>query len=111
MGELKNPKVKHYFDSYLDVDNTFLESLCNTKLVSCEEKEMILRENNASSKARACYNILVKNIYNDKIMILNDVLRTHGFKTVEDMKVMDVEVTVQHGSITLRFNQLIEQWK
>lgn len=96
IGELENPKVKHYFDSYLDVDNKFVESLCNKKLVSCEEKEMILRENNASGKARACYNILVKKISNDKIIILNDVLRTHGFKTVDDMKVMDMEVTVQY---------------
>lgn len=95
IGELENSKVKKYFESYLEVDNNFVESLYSKKLVSCNEKEKILRESNASSKARTCYNILVKNVSDDKIIILNDVLRTHGFKTVDDMKVMVVQHDLQ----------------
>lgn len=98
---LQHPDVIRYFDDVLDVTRRFRMSLYRENLITDTQKEELSQQATPKEKARSCRNILTQNVTKEMMPRLNQVLKDHYYKTIEEILTLYAH---DHGKI--RLNQL-----
>lgn len=82
---LQRRNIVHYFEDVLDVTGQFVLSLHRENLISDAEKDEIMQQLTPIDKSRTCHTILIQNVTEQKMPILDKVLKENNFKTIEQM--------------------------